>query len=1092
MNQNSPSNDDVKMYKQMIMMDQAHDSYEDSTRSEDFLGISDNPPMSPYNSKNSKVVMNGGQPHKWGAPQSSEQYRPDDWMTGGTKSPLSAKRSYHTKSPLAIKSPLSSALGKTSSGSASFRGMIPSLDLDNTAHSATRTRTAPPVPPSMSSPASYRSPRGEVKTKSGAASTPTSTSRWGSGSNHSQSTTATPPTKGGRPPSTPVSTGRKTMPPEADPISKLQAESGTKIFLNEKIDTENFVSAFAAFEANSSGHNTVLTPRREKRQTSPRTTDGGSTSTSRRLISTPKAACRNFAVPAFPSSLSRTPLGGAGGGDGTPTYELANLSSLIGRLRKVSLLDDAEKRNKKNSSDRSDQQAAYLLDIMRQLRKVNRTAKEGNKSTAEEEALANLIANLRKTGVLNPKNLSPDDVSEIQQIIGRLRTVQERYSHKDSIYTDLQGVIRDLESVLVPSNTTAGSRTAVVAAATAPIGAGSSSRNNNIQETLEDAISRLKKVSPRLTSRVDKTETEHVTVALSTLLDRLKDRDEEELANAIRLLGSNEGTANEEENDGLKELRRVLATLDASDDTAEEEVKRLLAKLKLSPEDAEFVVNCLHRLKKVNMTPNEANAVAGVAAQLRSIDDTDGESDLDEHIDTLRDVLYPKQKTNEVTKVLQSLRRIDMTAPERKIVADVISKLGNRGGNNFTDVLADVISKLRRAKLNKYEAQEAAGILINLRKTKYPDNDNDMTMERVALRKVLTSEKVQVIDEVVKQVKKVHWNMDDAVFEIFVDDILSIGKGEPTMKQHCQNELADAISKLKKVKMSPREAKAVSCILFNLKKTKYPESKAGDKKDDAWKLRKVVAPEKVKLIDEALDRVKSVRWNLDDEVFEFFVGDVVSLALKDCGDDEDDDGSVGTMDVSISDDESEGDWKNVSSPHDRNDSSNKKPPAKVAEDKNIVMKTTLPKAKYNTKVMVETEVEEDEERKIVFTRKHHWKHKQHHATVIGEKRWRTSERFANDEVIFSPLSQEQYDRRKAVGASLMASMGESGVPLEDESHVDEVERKLQENDLTLGLIERHASSSKRSALVNKSPKKSPKRLSQSMVNMTLQPDFPSL
>jgi hypothetical protein len=72
-------------------------------------------------------------------------------------------------------------------------------------------------------------------------------------------------------------------------------------------------------------------------------------------------------------------------------------------------------------------------------------------------------------------------------------------------------------------------------------------------------------------------------------------------------------------------------------------------------------------------------------------------------------------------------------------------------------------------------------------------------------------------------------------------------------------------------------------------------------------------------------------------------------------------------------------------------------------------------------------------------------------------------------------------------------MGEDHPGREDEiSHVDEVERKLQENDLTLGLVDRHASSSKRSALINKSPKRSPKKLLCSGVKMEAQPVFPSL
>lgn len=1072
MNQNSPSNEDVAMYKRMIMMDQTNGGYQDST--DEFLGNRDNPPLSPYNPKKQRVT-NG--PHKWGPPQSSEQYRPDVWLTGGDKSPMSPRRSYHVKSPEG-KSPARTV--GTSPGSTPSWGVIPPLDLDDTVHSAATVNVHNSAKmaslPTVSTP--HRSPRREVQSR-GAATY--SSSRWGGGCDDSQ-----PMSPHERPPCSPVAGGRKT-PPRVESISKLHEDSGTKIFSNEKIDTNDFAFAFTTFEGNNASSNAVGGVRQTSRTTDdvparhwsaqPPTLSVGMSphrpKGSRQILSSPNAARRNFSVPAV-SPMTKAHLA-----DGAPTYELANLSALISGLRKVSL-DDTETRRKKNFGDRSDQQAAYLLEIITHLRKVTRTGKDGmTKSTAEEDALEDLIAKLRKTGVLNPNNLSPHDVSEVQKIIGRIRAVQERYPHQGFPYADLEGVIRDLENILVPSDTASSSRTAVVA---------DSSRNNNknVQETLEDVIGRLKKVTPRLANRVDKIEAEHATVALAELVDRLRDRDEKELAHVIRLLGS-EGTQNghEEENEGLKELRRVLSTLDELDGADTENVKRLLAGLNLPPADAEVVANCIQKLKKLNMTPKEAGAVAGIAAQLRTVGvgNTKGESDLDEQIGTLRDVLYPKQKMDEATRVLKSLRRIDMTADQRKVVADVIAKLGNKEGDNYKDVLAEAISKLRRAKLNKYEAKEVAGILINLRKTKYPNNDKDKhQMKMVTLRKVTTPEKANAIEAAIELIKKVQWNLDDDVFKSFVDEIVSLGRGEPTEKQLYQNELADAISRLKHVKMTPREARGVSGILFKLKKTKYPKEKEGDKKDDRWKLRKVIASPKVEQIEKALDQVKRVRWNLDDEVFVYFVDDVVSQALKDWGDEDDE--SVDTMDISISDDESDGDL--MDSHHHENDTEK---PAKFQE-KHITMKTTLPKAQYSPKVSInqEEEKEEDENKKIVFTRKHHWKHKQFHGTVIGEKRWRTSEGFATDEVIYSPLSLEQYDRRKAVGASLKASMANFDVPLADESHVDEVERKLHENHLTLGLVEQHASSSKYSSLVNKSPKKAV----QGMATMAAQPDFPSL
>jgi hypothetical protein len=80
----------------------------------------------------------------------------------------------------------------------------------------------------------------------------------------------------------------------------------------------------------------------------------------------------------------------------------------------------------------------------------------------------------------------------------------------------------------------------------------------------------------------------------------------------------------------------------------------------------------------------------------------------------------------------------------------------------------------------------------------------------------------------------------------------------------------------------------------------------------------------------------------------------------------------------------------------------------------------------------ETSLVEDEERekKIRFNNKPQWRFKKHNSTVVSTKRWRFEEGFNADEVIWSPLSRDQYDRRKTVGASILASMDQYA-PLDD-------------------------------------------------------------
>ena len=82
--------------------------------------------------------------------------------------------------------------------------------------------------------------------------------------------------------------------------------------------------------------------------------------------------------------------------------------------------------------------------------------------------------------------------------------------------------------------------------------------------------------------------------------------------------------------------------------------------------------------------------------------------------------------------------------------------------------------------------------------------------------------------------------------------------------------------------------------------------------------------------------------------------------------------------------------------------------------------------------------DEEREKKIRFNSKPHWRFKKHNSTVVSSKRWRFEEGFNADEVIWSPLSRDQYDRRKTVGASILATMGEFAAL--DDMLLDEFEK----------------------------------------------------
>ena len=69
--------------------------------------------------------------------------------------------------------------------------------------------------------------------------------------------------------------------------------------------------------------------------------------------------------------------------------------------------------------------------------------------------------------------------------------------------------------------------------------------------------------------------------------------------------------------------------------------------------------------------------------------------------------------------------------------------------------------------------------------------------------------------------------------------------------------------------------------------------------------------------------------------------------------------------------------------------------------------------------------------KIAFAKKHHWKHGKHNNTIVREKLWRQDEKFGVDKVFYTPLSSDQYNRRKTVGESILKSLGGQFESLDD-------------------------------------------------------------
>jgi hypothetical protein len=370
------------------------------------------------------------------------------------------------------------------------------------------------------------------------------------------------------------------------------------------------------------------------------------------------------------------------------------------------------------------------------------------------------------------------------------------------------------------------------------------------------------------------------------------------------------------------------------------------------------------------------------------------------------------------------------------------------------DKLTDAILRLKKVQLNQWEAEQVANISLDFRKTmtnlmnggedeeedsgsKNNDDDDNESYNRLTrqeLRKFVDEVKMDVIDDVMKSIQNVLPKLGDRDADDFSKAIMYLGEGDATKEQADHRDymqvLVDAIRDLKKAKLNQFEAMKVQGIFVNLRRAHSEDRVIESDRREMIKLRKVTSPEKMAVIEEAVKKVKRVRFNLNDDVFEFFLDDVIATGKGEPTKEQKEQMELeGLVDVA--------------------------PPAAAAA------------AAPAEKKAGQEEVANGEKR-ILFSRKHHWKSKNYHNTVVSEKRWRKAEEVDTDEVIFSPLSQQSHDRRKVVGEALKNSLHNNdgtglvyteSLPAPDddgddveEFHVETVERRLRENNLDVHTV----------------------------------------
>mmetsp|Transcript_56426 Transcript_56426/g.136946 ORF Transcript_56426/g.136946 Transcript_56426/m.136946 type:complete len:1100 (-) Transcript_56426:1416-4715(-) len=1051
-NKNGPHypEEDINEFKKMLV--EANTQYEELNRSDRFLGYSDHPPQkSPYHGKKQAFGGSFHSPkrknqhgHPWGHDPSS---RPDGWLGGsGHNSSCVSDASGHStgsRSPRRSWRPKSapgktgtSAVSRTGSGSsASSAGRlysssissssdaggrhnaggrrIPTINLDDSVHSFADEPLPPPT----------RAPSKSIVTTSSSATSSSDDDNDACASEHGLMTTTTITSADATPAGSAgsarvVGRGQSVPSSPAQPlvglsIASVKASLKSPMFEKEKIDQKKFLNSFALFE-------------RALEATEPQSTQ--------QRVKTPKksASLMPGAMRKAPSMLSPSPSAGtsigagAGGEDdkgsnsnhtennnntpaGTPTSSPAKSKRRVPK-KATSLI--SPRRTAARNFKISPRAIGAYDDLV--VKSSSRHSLIQGQSTNELSKLSSIIENLRKI--------------KLDPTANKKRQTESA----DQAAADILAALKKLRHVR----------------------RGDTSSGHDDGED-DDVLGRL-----RSTGVLSQAQLTPDDIDLIRSVRR-------QLRNVQNQVGSrNPASADLTAVD--IQLKQIVRCGSNDDDDEEKGDSKNSGMSPAHPE--RMLAEISNHLSKVvgpNFQDDQENllVVQGCEADLKSILDrirSQDESDLSHAL---------QQLSSDETDGMDGLRSI----LNGTSFPDTTPK---GGANPDEDELKKVIANLNRAKLNKWEASKFAGFLVNLRKTKFPKGEPEFNgREIVQLRKVIAPEKMLPFEECVKTAKKLASKIDDKIFDQIVASVVASAEGEPSQPQHFQDELADAINKLRKVPMNQKEAKEVSQIVFNLRKTPQQEKPNDDEDEMMIELKKVIKDEpRAAAVEDAVKQIKRVRFDLNDEVFEFFVEDIVAmgrLTHESPGDE-----SISTSDKArdkLPDLNSKPEIEVVESPRKKSKSpkKSKKSKSKSKSPKTPIAPESPSRLLSPSSAHSESSAYSDDGRKIVFNRKHHWKHKQHFSTVIGEKRWRKEEQFGADEVIYSPLSREQHDRRKAVSAALKGAMDDDdGIFVES---TDVLEKTLAASGVTMGELERNAASSKRTAVVKHSPSgKSPR------------------
>jgi len=919
-------------------------------------------------------------------------------------------------------------------------------------------------------------------------------------------------------------------PPPATSYAKEQEQEQSPILKREKIDKEKFLSSFVSFEDKegppiSSDPLKSWTPKskaKAKKAASMYSREApdlyGQSSSSKplkkkktpsrsqsvrtqpvRSVSPSRNSRRNYSISplakqrdsAIASSSNHNSVDGS-----SNWHELNDLQTIIAHLRKVQLPDISKVKRK--GADKSDDQASEILAIIRSLRRVEtKNAVTNNNNAGDKhgsETITSTMADLKRAGILKVK-IMDIELGMLEDAQMRLKKVHHRLDDREYTYGQMTTVLAKLKK-----------------ATTTP--------TSDFLPLVEDAIVRLQKMIPDLHGE-DKEEAEGVVTNLRGVAAKMLEREEGELAGVIRSFDDHSRLAYPD-GDGsgsADELARVIANLKS---LCKPDGRRLRLGANLSADDADFLAHAIDRLRKVKMTDREADECAELIRNLRKVGDRGAQHAA---IANLGKSMSSPEKGNEIEAVLKGLRKLSLSDHDWDELANEVAAF-NRGTRGApSSEVSDVISGLRKVKMNKKEAKEVAGIVYNLRKINRDQgklSPEDEEREMIKLRNVLPDGTDEELFDTILNLQEA--DLDENAVTDLVDAVVDLGDKSPigsqtglVMADLVMPELPgpplvgdgaseEMVINVPKGDSGPNENlgetlhwdRGVSLRGKNgngndsdyEEASTSSEEEEGDDDDDdnsqedgmeIWiEFSTASGKKKKKKREKTLDWDRTRRRKKegsskeasvlsDDNKTQNAEGEGMSTGenaapdgenlkwgrsrkgKKGDGDDSDfEEGSVSSAEGNAASGKGKKGKRTKNTKKKNTEGVDHESGSDVGDDEGSLelmgedgRELELSrlsgsgngdkKFHYSCPVVYEPDrlgnqalpEPEEKKKKIVFNQKPKWKHKKHNMTVVGEKRWRFQENFGADEVLFSPLSRDQYDRRKKISESIFANLGDT-------------------------------------------------------------------